>query len=85
MCIYIHTYIYNGILFSHKKNEILPFSITKMDLESIMLSKIREKQISYDFTYMWNLRKKTNEQRGKKKETPNYRDPERREVEGCMK
>ena len=46
-----------------KKNEILPFATTWMDLESIMLSEIdRERHILYDFTYMWNLKNKTNEQ-----------------------
>ena len=29
---------------------------------------IRERQMLYDFTHMWNSRNKTNEQRGKKKE-----------------
>ena len=29
-----------------------------MDLEIIILSEIRERQISYDITYMWNLKKK---------------------------
>ena len=38
-----------------KKNEILPFATTWMELEYIMLSEIRERQISYDFTHMWNL------------------------------
>ena len=42
-----------------KKSEILTFATTWMDLEGIMLSEInksdREKQIPYDFTYMWNL------------------------------
>ena len=33
-------HIYNGILLSHKKNEILPFSAMWMDLENIMLSEI---------------------------------------------
>ena len=41
-----------------------------MELESIMLSKISqlEKYIPYDLIHMWNLRNKTNEQRGKKRE-----------------
>ena len=33
-------YMYNGILLSHKRNEIPPFAATSMDLENIMLSKI---------------------------------------------
>ena len=35
-------YIYNGILFSHKKNEILPFTTMWMGLEGIMLSEISQ-------------------------------------------
>ena len=35
-------YIHNGILFNHKKGEILPFATTWMDLEGIMLSKISQ-------------------------------------------
>ena len=39
---------------------------------------VREGQILYDFTHMWNLRNKTSEQRIKqtqpKKQTPNYRE-----------
>ena len=45
-----------------KKNEIMPFAATRMDLEIIILSKSeRERQIPYDITYMWNLKYDTNE------------------------
>jgi len=30
---------------------------------------VRERQILYDFTHMWNLRNKTNKQREKMRET----------------
>ena len=44
-----------------KKNEILPFAATWMDLEGIMLGEIvRERQILYDITYMLNLKNTTN-------------------------
>ena len=35
-------YIYNGILLSHKNEEILPFETTWMKLEGIMLSEISQ-------------------------------------------
>ena len=42
-----------------KKNEIMPFAATWMDLETVILSeKVRQRQISCDIAYMWNLRKK---------------------------
>ena len=37
-----HAHTHNGILFSHKKKEILPFLTTRMDLEGIMLSEISQ-------------------------------------------
>ena len=40
-----------------KKNEIMPFAATWMDLEIIILSEVRERQISYDIPYMWNFKK----------------------------
>ena len=39
----------------------MPFAATWMDLEIVILSEVsqtsRERQISYDITYMWNLKK----------------------------
>ena len=49
-------YIYNGVL--PIKNEIIPFAATWSDLEIIIL---RDRQISYDITYMWKLKYDTNE------------------------
>ena len=44
-----------------KKNEIMPFATTWMDLKIIILSEVtRTRQISYDNTYMWNLKNDTN-------------------------
>ena len=40
----------------------MSFTATWMDLEIIILSEVRERQISYDITYMWNPKKNdTNE------------------------
>ena len=37
-------HIYNGILLSHKKNEIMPFVATWMDLEIIILSEASQRK-----------------------------------------
>ena len=39
-----HTYIYNGVLLSNQKNEILPFATTWIELEGIMLSETSQRK-----------------------------------------
>ena len=43
-------YVYNGILLSHKNNEIMPFSETWTDLEIILPSAVN--QANTNITYM---------------------------------
>ena len=54
---YIYTMEYYSAI---KKNKIMSFAATWMDLEIIILSEVksdRERQISCDIAYMWNLEK----------------------------
>ena len=53
-------HVHSGILLSHKKNEIMSFAATRMDLEIIILSK-PERQTPFDITCTWNLKYGTNE------------------------
>ena len=56
--IYIHTQ--SRVLLSHRKVWILPFAATSMDLENIILSEVRQRQILYHITYRQNLKNNTN-------------------------
>ena len=38
----LHTHTYNGILLSHKKNEIMPHAAIWMDLEVIILNLVSQ-------------------------------------------
>ena len=59
-------YIYTMEYYSEtRKNEILSFATTWMELEGIMLSEIRERQKSYDFTHMRTSSDKTDEHKGR--------------------
>ena len=51
-----------------RKNEILPFATTWMELQCINAKRnksARERQIPYDFAHMSNLRNSTDECRGR--------------------
>ena len=50
---YIYTMDYYSVI---KRNGIMPFAATWMDLETIILSEDSERQ-TYDITCMWNLKR----------------------------
>ena len=60
-------HIHNGILLSHKMNEITPFVTTWLYLNHTKSK--TERQISYDITWMWNLNYDTNELQNRNKLT----------------
>ena len=56
-------YIHNGILLSHTKHDIMPFAATWMELETLMLSEVsqKEKDKHHAMSHIWNLIYYTNE------------------------
>ena len=56
---YMYTIEYYSAI---KRNEIMPFAATWMDLERVILSEVSQREISYDIPCMWSLnRNDTNE------------------------
>ena len=54
-------YIYNGILLSHKKNEILPLEAMGIDLKGIMLREIsKRKKNTICYHLLWNQKNTRN-------------------------
>lgn len=51
--VYIHNEIYE---YSHKKGNP---DVCDVNIESIMLSETEKRQVLYEITYMWNLKKKS--------------------------
>ena len=52
---YIYTVEYYSAI---KKNEIIPFAATWMDLEIIILNEVRQRETNIIYTtYMWNLKR----------------------------
>ena len=52
VCTYTMEY-YSAI----KKNEIMPFAAIRMDPKIIIPGEISQRQISYDITFLWHLKK----------------------------
>ena len=48
----------------HKKNELMPFAATWMDLETVILCEViqTENDKYHDIPYLWNLKKKWTEE-----------------------
>ena len=50
-------HIHSGILFGHKKDEIMPFAATRMGAENLILSEVSqmEKDKYHMISHIWNI------------------------------
>ena len=55
---YLHLMEYYSAM---KKNEIMPFAATRMDLQLIIQSEVSQTKKFHKISHMWNLEKDTNE------------------------
>ena len=60
-------FICNGILLSNKKDKIMLFAATWIELETLILSEVSQKKTPYDITYMRSLKYSTNDLSTKQK------------------
>ena len=60
MYIYIYTHTHNGLLLSHKKNEILSFAATWVDLEITLLSEVSQTKTNIILYHLYVESKKNN-------------------------
>ena len=78
-----NTYIHNEVLLIHKKDKILPFETTWVDLEDTVLDRTwryyakwsksdGERQILYDFTRMCTIINKQRHKQTKQKQAQGY-------------
>ena len=51
---YIYAMEYNTVI---KKNEIMPLVATWVDIETVILSEVREGEILYDIPYIWKVKR----------------------------
>ena len=51
-------HIYNGVLLSHKNNEVMPFAATWIDLEIIILNEVSQRKTNIGYHLYGESKKK---------------------------